>query len=334
MYNGKAYIESTVNEICKISCSKEILIIDDGSKDKSYEFAVEQFKNTDYIKVLKKPNGGIADTRNFGLNNAIGDFILFVDQDDRVNPKTIEKAVLSMKESSYSAVMWTTMFEYVDGTSRVCDDVKKEQIANRQVIVDNIIPDMLSREVNEYTSYPGHVWGGLFRRGLINNKQIRFKRFVDYEDDLLFVFDYLLQSDNILFIPVIGYYWKTNPNSYSHAFNYVENYIEKSELLRKYIEHEYLLATGRNLNESIVSYFKQYTIIGAIKNACGVGNKGKSDVIEIEKKSKEDKYIRAFRNGNAHIRDRRERITYRLISLGLVRIAVLLAKKYYAIRNR
>lgn len=328
MYKGKLYIQNTLSEIVKIECRKEIIVIDDGSPDDSFDYVKECFSKTGIIKVYKKLHGGIADTRNYGLLKASGMFVLFVDQDDRINPVTVSAAVKIMKEDNYSAVMWTTMFEYEDGTSKVCDDVSSDRVANKTDIHETIIPALLSREKCEYTTYPGHIWGGVFRRDIIESNNIRLKRFVDYEDDFLFVFDYLLNSDAILFFHEIGYYWFTNQRSYSHSFKYVDDYIEKSERFGKYLEEEYESSVGHPLDAAVLTYLKQYTIIGAIKNACGVGNHGLMDNQEITRAVKRCEYIKAFRK-SVHFNDRRELLIAYLVKIGMTSSAIFLTRAYY-----
>lgn len=334
MYKGKEYIQASVSEILKIDCIKEILVIDDGSPDDSYEYAKKQFEGTEEVRVYKKDNGGIAEARNYGLKEAKGKYVLFVDQDDRVNPKTISQAIMEMEKSDLAAVMWTTMFEYNDGTSKICDEVTNIEEANREDIIKTVIPSMLSRESSRFTTYPGHIWGGIYRHSIIEHYDLRLKRFIDYEDDLLFVFDFLLVAEKILFLPDVGYFWKTNPQSYSHAFKYVERYIDKAEKFRDYLKNEYRTKTGYNLEKSIVDFFDHYTIIGAIKNACGVGNKGNEDTKEIIDKIRSPRYKNAFRQRNEHMHDKREQLSYKLIKIGLDRETLFIARQYYKLRNK
>lgn len=332
MYKGKKYIQKTVLEIAKIECSKEIIVIDDGSPDDSFEFAKDCFEKNDDIHVYKKANGGIADARNFGLAKATGVFILFVDQDDRINTVLVTSAVKKMKENIFSALMWSTMFEYESGLCKICDEVYSDQIANKDDIRENIIPAMLSRVKSEFTSYAGHIWGGLYRRDIIEKNKIRLKKFVDYEDDLLFVFDYLLHSESVAFTKDVGYYWLTNPQSYSHAFKYVENYIDKSEKFADYITSEYEKNVCHPIKKIIQLYFKQYTIVGALKNACWEGNKGNLEFKTIVDKVRQDAYRSAIFNSNNYLTDFRERFSLILIRLGLTKVALSLIRFYYFIR--
>lgn len=334
MYKGKDYIESTVSEVCKINIGIEVLVVDDGSPDGSYEYALEIFKEKPEVKVIRKDNGGIADARNYGLNLAKGEYILFVDQDDRVNPDTVRKAIRLIKENGYSAVMWSTRFEYCDGTNRICDKVYSRKVANKEMIQEIIIPSMLSREKNGFSSYTGHIWGGVFKKRIINDYNINLKRFVDYEDDLLFVFDFLLNADSVLFIPDVGYYWMTNLESYSHSNKYIDDYISRSENYRDYLSKEYKSKTGHYLDSSVLTYFNQYNIIGSIKNCCGEGNNGISDVVSIIKSTRESKYRRAFAQECTHIHDKRERFTYYMIKSHLTLLAIMFAKIYSSIRRK
>ena len=80
--------------------------------------------------------------------------------------------------------------------------------------------------------------------------------------------------------------------------------------------------------------FKQYTIIGAIKNACGLGNKGRIDVNNIRMNLRKKEYIDSFREKNLHLVDKREKLTFLLVKIRAIGLAVFAARFYYSIRNR
>ena len=91
VYNMEQHLERCVNSLIKQTYSNlEILLIDDGSKDKSLQLCHE-FARMDYrIKVFHKENGGLSDTRNFGVAKATGNYITFVDSDDDIEKNMIE----------------------------------------------------------------------------------------------------------------------------------------------------------------------------------------------------------------------------------------------------
>ena len=80
----KAYIIQCLKSLsCQTYPQIEILIIDDGSNAENAKILDELIKSDSRIKVFHKPNGGVSSARNYGLNQSIGNYICFVDSDDR-----------------------------------------------------------------------------------------------------------------------------------------------------------------------------------------------------------------------------------------------------------
>ena len=85
IYNVEKYltkcIESIINQTYK---NLEIILVDDGSPDKSPIICDEYAKKDNRIKVIHKKNGGLSDARNYGMSLATGEYISFIDSDDYV----------------------------------------------------------------------------------------------------------------------------------------------------------------------------------------------------------------------------------------------------------
>ena len=109
LYKGKTFIEQTVLSIREIKCSKEIIIVDDGSPDDSYDFCTKQFCDFEEVSIIQKKNGGIVDARNFGLSKATGRYVMFSDQDDICFAETIQKAVKLAMEQNIDMVYWLSL---------------------------------------------------------------------------------------------------------------------------------------------------------------------------------------------------------------------------------
>jgi len=99
VYNVKAYLDKCVNSICSQTLRElEIILADDGSTDGSGELC-DQWKTKDSrIKVIHKPNGGLSDARNAGLDIATGDYIGYVDSDDYIEPDMFEFLLKNLEE--------------------------------------------------------------------------------------------------------------------------------------------------------------------------------------------------------------------------------------------
>lgn len=91
VYNVEKYLERCVKSIvAQTYTDLEILLIDDGSTDKSGKMC-DDFQQTDSrIKAFHKQNGGLSDTRNYGIEHSAGEFISFVDSDDYIDEKMLE----------------------------------------------------------------------------------------------------------------------------------------------------------------------------------------------------------------------------------------------------
>ena len=89
VYNVESYIEKCLDSILQQEYdNKEIIVINDGSTDKSEEVISKYFEK---IKYVKKENSGLSDTRNLGIDMATGKYIMFVDADDYIELDLLKK---------------------------------------------------------------------------------------------------------------------------------------------------------------------------------------------------------------------------------------------------
>lgn len=93
VYNVEQYIEKCINSVIAQTYSEwELILIDDGSIDKSAEICQRYVKRDKRIHLYKKENTGQADCRNIGVAKAKGDYLLFVDSDDYIDSRSLEYA--------------------------------------------------------------------------------------------------------------------------------------------------------------------------------------------------------------------------------------------------
>lgn len=96
VYNTEKQLTKCLNSLKNLE-DTEIIVINDGSKDNSEKVIYEHMQ--DNMKYYSKPNTGIADTRNFGIEHATGDYILFVDSDDYIETNLLDKLNTYMQEN-------------------------------------------------------------------------------------------------------------------------------------------------------------------------------------------------------------------------------------------
>ena len=99
VYNVESYLERCVNSIINQTYHNlEIILVDDGSPDGSGDLCDKLAKNDDRITVYHKKNGGLSDARNYGVQNANGEYITFIDSDDFVAKDYIEHLYSMIQE--------------------------------------------------------------------------------------------------------------------------------------------------------------------------------------------------------------------------------------------
>lgn len=170
----------------------ELLLVDDGATDGSGSLC-DQFASSDNrIRVLHKPNGGVSSARNMGLDNAKGEYVMFCDSDDWVEPEWCERLWLAAAENP--------------GCLPVCNYYRSapdRETINREVQCQ-AIEERISKEdffsLNQYELL-GIPWNKIFRRTILEENHIRFRPDLSLGEDLFFNLDYLhCLTDGFVFL--------------------------------------------------------------------------------------------------------------------------------------
>lgn len=99
VYNVEKYLDECISSICASTLYDiEILLIDDGSTDASGDIAEQWQRRDRRVKVYHKTNGGLSDARNYGIQLCQGEYIAFVDSDDKIAPEMFEDMYRACKQ--------------------------------------------------------------------------------------------------------------------------------------------------------------------------------------------------------------------------------------------
>lgn len=185
IYNAAANLHRCVDSILSQSFADyELLLIDDGSTDGSGAICDEYVAKDSRVRVFHKENGGVSSARNLGLDNAKGEWIYFVDADDEV---VVNSIFWIMQETEGVDSVWGG-FERVDANGE------------RIYMTENGSPQLVNREEAILALYGlsnivygswGWLWVRLFKREVIERKQLRFDESINYNEDGLFITAYL-----------------------------------------------------------------------------------------------------------------------------------------------
>lgn len=207
VYNVDKYLQRCVESIIAQSFNDwELLLIDDGSLDNSGEICEEYAKNDSRIKVFHKINGGVCSARNLGLDNATGYWIMFVDADDWLREDTLQMCLNNVGDADFVRFGMTVVYSQ----SNSVIDTSVDENWN----YDEYFGKVVARKTTL------GVWGGLFRRLLFENGNIRFDSKYALGEDWLVLYSLLKQTTNIKLINIPLYnYNMMNVESAVHTLN-------------------------------------------------------------------------------------------------------------------
>lgn len=116
-YNAEKLIPETIRSVlAQTYCDWEMIIVDDGSKDRTAD-VVREFSNQDSrIRLIQQPNGGSSNARNHGLRNATGRYIALLDSDDLWDSNFLEEMICFMKEKN--ALVAQSSLRFIDENSK------------------------------------------------------------------------------------------------------------------------------------------------------------------------------------------------------------------------
>lgn len=321
VYNGRQFIMRCIEALRGLSHSHEILLVDDGSTDGSLAYMQATFAEYADCRILAKENGGIVSARNYGVAQACGRYICFSDQDDCPVAATIDLAIQQCEQQACDMAYWTTMVDH-NGKSEPCDTVLQNTIADRNAICNEVLPTYLSKSQNQYVTGMGHLWGALFRRDTIIENALAFKRFVGYEDDYLFLLDYLTVAQRICFIRDIGYYWVRYNVSTSAQQMYVENYWTKMTAMYSYV-YETCHQHGIVVPITMDVFVRQSLPLHALKNYASMVNPNRmAEVREWRRHMQNPEFRTAFDQPSIRNYTGRDRRIFELLHRRMYTLAI------------
>lgn len=279
VFNGEKYIENTINNIINSSYKNlELLLIDDGSTDSSYEICKICAASNNKIQLFHKKNGGIADARNYGLDHATGEYIAFCDQDDEIDCDMYQRMMDRILSDGSQAVLCGCYRKKKNG-KKIIYERYEDKIYNKEQIKNELFFPMMFRGFEVYTNkeiiiYPT-IWKCIIERKLIIEEHLKFFSFVSHEDDLIMMLQLFLKADQISTLSDILYCWNTNMESetYHCRKKYHDNLEVKQQKLTNYIINEFEQSGIQHRIISEYNYVQQCHNVLALLDNLAASNK-------------------------------------------------------------
>jgi glycosyltransferase involved in cell wall biosynthesis len=257
VYNAARILKQTIE--CALEQThepKEIIIVDDGSADKSFELA--KAYESEKVKVIRQSNAGAAVARNTGLTHAKGDYIQFLDAGDLLTADKIEKQVKALHGEQNKIA--------------VCN---YKQFTTEDELKNGLYPDQSTfiYSSDDPQDFLIALWGGKGQPNFIQtNCWLVPKQMIERaggwrvyrcpDDDGDFFARVLLASKGIVYVPDVYNYYHTEPgaaNQLSQSKN--KKYLQNT-LLTIDLKHQYLLRKGFHplINKAIASQYLRFAV--------------------------------------------------------------------------
>lgn len=225
IFNTEKYLERLLKSISLQSYQNiEILLIDDGSTDKSGIICKKFQEKNNKIKYYKNENHGVSYSRNFGIKKAKGDYLVFIDSDDIVLDNYIEKLLRNIIYSNSDCS--------IGGIRGFRNDSQTKYIAGKMSEITGM--DMT---VNLFNLYGGFLANKMYKMDIIKNNRLFLDENIHISEDLLFNLSYLKYCKKVSYDESIMYYYRMHNESSFYNLNNKKwfSVIDTYEiLLRKY----------------------------------------------------------------------------------------------------
>lgn len=248
--------------------SFEVIFVDDGSTI-NIKRSLEKYLKYPNYKYYKKENGGVSSARNLGLSKSNGDYICFLDPDDRIEfdcrDFNLTRDVYLFSYSKFDRFKEYSNFNYSN-----YENINKQRIGKK--LFENLLK--VSEDKGELDGfYLGTPWGKLFKRQFLNEKRIVFDNNLKKRQDAYFCAQVYLSTNNIECLDSAKYYYRIdNNNSITKKYN--------NEIKKIYIYLFNLMIELCEENKLDMSYelsLYSYDLLKELLNLdfCNINNKKK-----------------------------------------------------------
>lgn len=218
VFKVEKYLERCVNSILNQTYKNlEVILVDDGSPDNCPAICNKLARQDKRVKVFHIKNQGVSNARNVGLENAVGEFVTFVDSDDRIDETMYEKLIAKQAEANADLVF--CRYSYEDEENAEITNVNEKRLQDfcesgdlKYFYNHTSNNDKRGNEIVITESVMCNIWRVLFKRESIGS--IRFNFGIKFMEDVVFLSEILAKKDKkIAFVNEYLYYYLLRESS-------------------------------------------------------------------------------------------------------------------------
>ena len=219
VYNVEKYLRECIDSIINQTYKNiEIILVDDGSKDKSGAVCDEYAAIDSRIKVIHKKNEGLGFARNSGLEITDGEYVTFIDSDDKADSDLIQSLVDCVKDSACDTC--------IGGFKRITEDGEvtfKENYGNKLFtgsdVYNNLFARMLGSSPEKHDAIKMSVWNVLYSVKIIKENNLRFPSEREFiSEDIIWNSEYFKYSQKAMLTDSTAYNYRITPSSLTQKY--------------------------------------------------------------------------------------------------------------------
>ena len=203
VYNAENTIQRCIDSILDQEYADfELLLVNDGSKDRSGEICDAYAARDKRIRVIHKENSGVSDTRNLAIGQAVGTYLQFLDSDDWITPDATSSLVRAAETHRCDLVV-SDFYRVVGGRVSRKGDIDDDTVLSREEYAAHMME-------NPADFYYGVLWNKLYRRDIVEAHHLRMDPKISWCEDFMFNLEYIRCAETFYALQVpIYYYVKT-----------------------------------------------------------------------------------------------------------------------------
>src|SRR5699024_9586323 len=226
VYNAEDYINECIDSMLyQTFTNLEIILVNDGSTDSSAEIINQYAEQDNRIKPIHIENSGVSTARNIGLQNATGEWVIFVDSDDWIEPEMISFAVHKANETKADIVMWTYFKNYANQELRLSLLPGGDQTItdDKDLFHLKAIYSMYGEEEIKESVSSGTVWCKLYKKSLIDENNLKFKVGLTRAQDTVFSINTVEYAKKVVYYDKHLYHYRITNTSTTSGTRYIED---------------------------------------------------------------------------------------------------------------
>lgn len=224
VYNVEKYVDNCINSVISQTYDNfELLLIDDGSTDKSPQICDDWAKKDSRIKVIHKPNGGVSSARNEGIRQACGDNIIFIDADDFIQINLLERCLIYADKHDVFNYDWQSVQNPIEVSDYFTNKTEIVDLSTLASKTEYLKFALRNKKLNTV------CWRSCYKTSFLKDNNLFFDERYSIAEDVLFnisLIDYLNELVEVKFSGVY-HYWNSDSVCYRAKgmgkLNYMNN---------------------------------------------------------------------------------------------------------------